>query len=466
MPTRHRVFAALLFALTACTADGGPRGGGLVVLVASSGAEIDQDGYVVALDVADSTAVAAQDTLTYAGLAPGPHVVRLNGIAGNCTRLKADTARVAVDEVDTVSFAVSCFSTTATLKVTAVTQGMAPDPDGYAVTVDGGAPHLIGDNDTTGPFILAVGAHSVALSGVVMNCTPNTAGPYPLYLGPGATSNLVLTITCALPPVIAEWKGGATPGIVALNPDGSNPTLLLPDTGGMDYREPSWSRGTPGRLAFAFRRNGGPRGVGTRSFGFIDALEILREDTLDSHRPRWWFGGADDIAFLRPDSVTGKARVHLIDPYHSAIPWSPDSLLADGVDRGQGGRTVFTATGTDGASRLYLMTSDTTAPIRLTPDSITDAAFPRLAPYTEQVAFVHGQSLYVISTQGTGLIKVPTPGYTPLAPPAWSDDATRLMVGVLDQVTGGAKILTVTTAGVIQGTLTAPNGSYLDPDWH
>ena len=463
---RPAFLLVLALGASACAGDGGPHTGRVTVLVSSSGTEIDPDGYVVNVAPADSAPATAQDTLDFPGLAPGAHEVRLTGIAANCTQVASDTAEIAEGTVDTVTIAVTCFSTTATLRLTTVTEGLAPDPNGYTLSIDGGPPHLLGDNDTTALLVVTVGAHTVALSGVVMNCAPNTAGPYPLYLGPGATQNLVILVTCALPPVLAEWKGGATPGIVALNPDGSNPTVVLPDTGGMDYRDPSWARGTPGRFAFAFRRNGGARGIGTRSFGFVDFLDILREDTFDSHRPRWWFGNAEDVAFLRPDSVTGKGRVHLSDAYHSAIPWSADSLVADGVDRGQGGRVVFTGRGGDGSTRLYLMTSDTIAPLRLTPDSITDAAMPRLAPYSEKVAFIHQQTLYVIGTDGSGLQKVPTPGYTPITPPSWSDDASRLLVGVIDQTSGQAKLLFVTTAGVIQGTLSAPDGGYLNPDWN
>ena len=41
------------------------------------------------------------------------------------------------------AFAVTCAGTTGTIQATATTSGESPDPDGYALSVDGGTPQPI-----------------------------------------------------------------------------------------------------------------------------------------------------------------------------------------------------------------------------------------------------------------------------------------------------------------------------------
>src|SRR5439155_1994954 len=94
------------------------------------------------------------------------------------TRAGTTTRTVSVTAGSTVStsYAVSCAPTgggTGSLTVTTATSGASGDldPDGYTVSVDGGAASQpIPDNGSvtfTGP----AGDHTVALSGVAGNCT-------------------------------------------------------------------------------------------------------------------------------------------------------------------------------------------------------------------------------------------------------------------------------------------------------
>ncbi|MEO6058172.1 MAG: hypothetical protein ABIQ49_15215, partial [Gemmatimonadales bacterium] len=57
------------------------------------------------------------------------------------------------------------------LEVTTTTSGPEPDADGYAISVDGAAAAAIGSNATVRTEGLAVGPHTVELTGVAANCT-------------------------------------------------------------------------------------------------------------------------------------------------------------------------------------------------------------------------------------------------------------------------------------------------------
>jgi hypothetical protein len=61
------------------------------------------------------------------------------------------------------------------LDVTTATSGPEPDADGYAVSIDGGAPGAIGTNATARHDGLTAGSHTVELSGLAANCTVPSA---------------------------------------------------------------------------------------------------------------------------------------------------------------------------------------------------------------------------------------------------------------------------------------------------
>ncbi|MFL5496498.1 MAG: hypothetical protein ACJ8DC_19085, partial [Gemmatimonadales bacterium] len=80
-----------------------------------------------------------------------------------------------------------------TLEITTATSGPEPDADGYTVSLDGAPPEAIGTNATARHAGLAVGSHSVALSGLALNCA--TAG--------GATLTVSVTANSVAPAAFA-----------------------------------------------------------------------------------------------------------------------------------------------------------------------------------------------------------------------------------------------------------------------
>ncbi len=119
------------------------------MVVTTTGSGLDPDGYTVQLDDGDAQPIGVTATLTTPNVAPGSHSVRLDGIAPNCTVPDPNPQTVAVvaGETAVAAFTITC-STTGSILVLTVTTGSALDPDGYLVSVDGGAPQPIGANAT------------------------------------------------------------------------------------------------------------------------------------------------------------------------------------------------------------------------------------------------------------------------------------------------------------------------------
>src|SRR5256712_2857204 len=94
----------------ACNDIPGPGSGDLQVTVTTTGADLDPDGYAVAVDGATARPIAVNGTLTLSGLATGSHTVVLSGLAANCATSGPNPRQIEVASHETaqVSFAVAC----------------------------------------------------------------------------------------------------------------------------------------------------------------------------------------------------------------------------------------------------------------------------------------------------------------------------------------------------------------------
>ena len=155
----------------------------------------------------------------------------LSGVAANCTVSGGTSRTVSVQAGGTTSteFWVSCAAPppqTGNLTVSTSTSGSNVDPDGYTVTVDGGASQAIGTNGSVTYTALAAGSHSVALSGVAANCSVSGANPQTVNVPSGGTATASFTVSCAP-------TGGGTGTLTVttsttgsdLDPDGYTVTL-------------------------------------------------------------------------------------------------------------------------------------------------------------------------------------------------------------------------------------------------
>ena len=125
---------------------------------------------------------------------------------------------VAAGAQATVSFAVVCAAAQGGLQVTVATTGDAPDPDGYVVSLDGGAGQPVGVNGTTSFAGVSAGAHSVTLGGLSAACAVDGTNPRAVDVGAAGTATVSFAVVCssaagslqvAVSTTGASWAAGA-----------------------------------------------------------------------------------------------------------------------------------------------------------------------------------------------------------------------------------------------------------------
>jgi hypothetical protein len=174
------------------------RVGDLDVAATTTGEDVDPDGYTVMVDGGPSQAIGINGSVTFTGLAEGDHSVALTGLASNCSvsGMNPRTVTVVFGGTATTAFAVTCSSRAGDLEVSTSTTGQDLDPDGYAVTVDGGPSQVIGVNGTVTFIGLAEGDHAVELTGLAGNCTVGGANPQTVTVPFGGTATTAFAVTC------------------------------------------------------------------------------------------------------------------------------------------------------------------------------------------------------------------------------------------------------------------------------
>jgi hypothetical protein len=348
-----------------------------------------------------------------------------------------------------------------TIEITTITQGEPTDPDGYAVTLDGGARQPIGSNGAVTIAGVTAGGHTVGLTGIAPNCTAPGPNPQTVVVGAGV-ARARFEITCRAPVgmiVITTATGGPRP-----DPDGYTASV----DGGPGHSIAPNSSFTVSNLAAGDHTvqlsglasnctvaGGNPRAVRVRSgasvtIEFVVSCLLTGSGTLlfastrtgESHLYQAGDDGANivDLTPSRaafegdwsPDGArivfathqNGDDRIALMDADGSHVvilgiagtspKWSPD-----------GTRIVFQAGGT-----ISVMKADGSQPMALAPGRRPDwspdgslIAFDRRDPTRCIAPFgICHEDLYVMSPAGDQVRKLLTDG----ACPAWSPDGTRI----------------------------------------
>ena len=216
--------------------------GTIEITAATSGADVDPDGYTVQVDAGTAQALAVNGTIRFEGLQGGSHTVTLAGAATNCPvaadnprtvsvttgAVKRDTART--------TFQVTCVATTAVIEVAAATSGIDLDPDGYTVQVDGGASQVLAVNGAARFEGLGAGSHTVTVTGAAANCPIAPDNPRTVSVTTGAvkrdTARTTFQVTCgaatgSIQVTTATSGIDLDPNGYALQIDGGSLRLLL-----------------------------------------------------------------------------------------------------------------------------------------------------------------------------------------------------------------------------------------------
>jgi hypothetical protein len=187
----------------ACGGDGGtdvvlPS---LRITTATSGVELDTDGYTVSIDGQAPQTVGPNATLMVERLAGGQHTVELSGIAANCAAggQNPQSANVTPGATTTVAFVITCSPTTGSMgsiQVATTTIGSGTDPDGFSLLLDGADRGPIGMSATSSLTGLAVGSHSIGLTGLAANCQVSGDNPRAVMVFAGGTAQVAFAVTC------------------------------------------------------------------------------------------------------------------------------------------------------------------------------------------------------------------------------------------------------------------------------
>ncbi len=410
----------------------GPGTGSIEVAAILTGSDLDLDGFTVTVLNHGSGDLTPNGFLQIDGIAEGPHLVSLSGVADNCS-VENNPAEASVESGSTteVVFRVHCEPTTGWILVNARTEGTDLDQDGFTLTLDGGATFPIGTNGTQNIGQLEPGPHEVELSGLAENCTLVGDNPVEAVVERGVTVTVSFYVSCVPLPrgtlqltttvsnnfdpdgyevIVAGESVGRVPvegtttlqGVVAgsrpvelrdLAPncqvDGNNPaTAEIPEGGSASLSVAVVCTNPPdGRIVY----------VG-RPFGRL-GLNVMNGD------------GTGKLLIWRGDS--------------SQPTWSPD------------GSHIAFVSSRDGDPSLYIVRQDgsnlrrvTTAPPGsrdLQPDWSPDGsrlAFNRWTPSGWQMLCC--SHLYVVNVDGTNLTPVTSGEGDSDWDPAWSPDGSQL----------------------------------------
>jgi len=197
--------SSLLIALLAvgCGETSGPRTGAVELAATITGAELDPNGYGVAVDGGVRQAVRVNHTITLSGLKVGSHSVMLVGLPTHCTVSGANPRAVSVAAGATaqVAFSGTCLAATGTLAVRVV-KSVEFDPNGYSLSLDGAAPEFVpalypGYEQLTRFAGLSSGVHRLSISGVAAHCAASPPTPPAFTITAGTVTQVTIALVCA-----------------------------------------------------------------------------------------------------------------------------------------------------------------------------------------------------------------------------------------------------------------------------
>ena len=367
------------------------------------------------------------------------------------------------------------------VRVTAVTVGDDPDPNGYVVTVDSGTRYVVGSRSTVDISAIVAGDHTVRLGDISTNCTVQGEAEQHVNVVVGRPALVSFTVAC-VPRVGSITVSTITTGVdlqtrsytIAVNAEPGDPIGLNDATTLTGIREgiqSVWLHDIADNCAVA---GSNPQQVAV-SFD-QPATAVFAVSCVSSQ------------ATLQITTVTtGVDRD--ADGYTARIAWEDDTATAQLPTDGTTSIAVTAHKGYDvslaGVAGNCNVDQQgwprSTRQVDIAPGGTTAISFAiaceaipddRL-PHGGQLAFVRDGRIHLIHADGTGLVRL-TDGPND-ANPAWSPDGKRI---AFSRVTGrnqwgvevraifvvnadGTNIVQRTSAGYNAGPAWSPDGKYL-----
>jgi hypothetical protein len=198
-----------------------PPVGTIQVVTATSGAT--PDSYELMMDGTGLGSIGSSTTRSLEAIPSGGHSIGLGALPANC-QLQGENPQVTTVRTGTtvtVLFTIICTPPppeSGTLNITTTTTGS--DPDGYQVTIDGGARQAIGANGSIALINVAAGSHLVRLSGLADGCAMSGANPRSVSVVARSAVAVTFTITCTPQPTTGSLQVVTMTTGSELDPDG------------------------------------------------------------------------------------------------------------------------------------------------------------------------------------------------------------------------------------------------------
>ncbi len=449
----------LLLVLAACEDNGTGVVEDLVITTATTGIDIDPDGYVVAVQGLGSRPIGASGTVAFESVPSGSYVVGLTEIPANCTLAGENPRTVSTGSGDPLAgrFEVTCFPNEGTLEVTTTTGGGGIDPDGYMVEVAGTLSKTIGLNDLVTFSSVTLGEVTVELKDISGNCVVGD-NPRTVTVALGETTSTTFTLDCdpnvgmdvttvtngiSLPSAFTVMVEGEPNQSIGINgavlfpelADGSYEVRLsLPGhcdvVEGLNPRSVTVSNGigdttfevTCGWLVFNSDRTGN-FDVFMMRYDGSGQRNLTNDPDNDEQQPVVSVNGT--VAFAREPLSGGSEHIWVMNQNGTGLQqlttgstvsrakephWSPD-----------GSELAFTARITGDQWDIWVMNANGSNKRNLTDDAAFDGR-AEWSPDGTKLAFDSDGDIYVMNADGSGIDFVTGGGGNP----TWSPDGERI----------------------------------------
>lgn len=314
--------------------------------------------------------------------------------------------------------------TTGALAIQLATQGSSPDPDGYAVAVDGGTSQDVQTNDTLTVDDLSEGSHDITVQKAASNCTPPSGVSGSVTAGDTTAVSVSVQCEASLQDRVAFYtQRGGTAAVYTMNQDGSDPQELT----GQDIAP--WDVSEDGtKILGVVDPFGGSNGW---EIAVIEANGSVTQLTSNSSPDVYphFEPGDSTIVFTRRDSSDALYRMDVDGSDIREVTDLPREINASDVSP-DNGRIAFGMSDTSASTYSLHSVNSSGGDMQTLVADTTNTQFPAYSPSGDRIAYevrASTDSLKVMNADGTGVQTLATDSGAYLAVWMPSGDAIMYM---------------------------------------